>query len=215
MMKKGVFISFEGGEGVGKSTNIQFCADWLKKQNIDSISTREPGGTEIGELIREQLLKAQHDSVMQPMTELLLVLAARTQHIEEVIKPALAKGTWVLCDRFIDSTLAYQGYARELNLDLIERLAEITQTDFMPTLTFLLDAPLAVSLARTQARGEKTDRFESENQRFFQQVRAGFLALANQHPRIKKIDASQNLEQIQAQLIEHLQPLIKVGPNEL
>lgn len=215
MMKKGVFISFEGGEGVGKSTNMQFCADWLKQQNIESISTREPGGTQIGELIREQLLKAQHDSIMQPMTELLLVLAARAQHIEEVIKPALAKGTWVLCDRFMDSTLAYQGYARELDLDLIKRLAEMTQTDFMPTLTFLLDAPLEVSLARTQSRGEKTDRFESENQRFFQQVREGFLELASQHSRIKKIDASQNLEQIQAQLIQHLQPLLKAQPNEL
>lgn len=210
-MTKGLFISFEGGEGVGKSTNMAFCADWLSQNGIKSISTREPGGTQISELIREQLLKAQHATSMQPMAELLLVLASRSQHIEEVIKPALAEGTWVLCDRFMDSTLAYQGYARGLNLDLIKNLAALTQTDFMPDVTFLLDAPLEVSALRTQSRGEQTDRFEAENRAFFQQVRAGFLDLAQQHPRIKKIDASQSLEQIQTHLIEHLTPHLQAS----
>lgn len=203
-MNKGVFVSFEGGEGVGKSTNMAFCAEWLSQHGIKSIATREPGGTQISELIREQLLKAQHTTQMQPMTELLLVLAARSQHIEEVIKPALAQGAWVLCDRFMDSTLAYQGYARGLDLELIKNLSKLATTDFMPDMTFLLDAPLEVSAARTKHRGEQTDRFEVEGQAFFAKVRAGFLALEEQHARIKKIDASQSLEQIQAHIIEHL-----------
>lgn len=214
-MTKGLFISFEGGEGVGKSTNMAFCAQWLSQHGIKSIATREPGGTQISELIREQLLKAQHTTQMQPMTELLLVLAARSQHIEEVIKPALAEGTWVLCDRFMDSTLAYQGYARGLDLELIKDLSKLAATDFMPDMTFLLDAPLEISALRTQKRGEKTDRFEAESRAFFQQVRSGFLDLAQQHSRIKKIDASQSLEQIQGHITEHLKPHLQASNHAI
>lgn len=208
-MHAGLFISFEGGEGVGKSSNMAFCADWLEQHNIPSIITREPGGSEISELIRSQLLKANHTSCMQPMTELLLVLAARHQHIEEVIKPALACGKWVLCDRFIHSTLAYQGYARGLSLELIMQLSQLSDTDFMPDLTLLLDAPLSVSQQRITQRAAASDRFEQEHQAFFEKVRDGFLHLANTQPNIKLIDASVELSQVQASIAQHLQTLLQ------
>ena len=178
----GFFITFEGGEGVGKSTNITFAADWLRAQGKDVIVTREPGGTPIAETIRNALLKAHHDELMMPRTELLLVFAARAQHIESVIMPALARGTWVLCDRFTDSTIAYQGFGRGLPMDEIDTLKTLVQQGLEPDLTFLLDAPLSVGMGRAAQRGsdagEETDRFETEQLAFFERVRSGFQALA-------------------------------------
>ena len=209
----GKFITFEGGEGVGKSTNIKFVSTWLKEQGIGVVETREPGGTPIAETIRENLLKAHHDEQMHPLTEMLLVFAARAQHLEAVIKPALARGDWVLCDRFTDSTIAYQGYGRALPLDQIETLRSLAQGDLNPDTTLLLDAPLDVGMGRAAARGqeqgEATDRFESEAFAFFERVRQGFLTLASQEARIKTIDASLPLSQVQADIIQSLEPLLE------
>ncbi len=208
----GRFITFEGGEGVGKSTNIAFSAQWLKQQGIEVIVTREPGGTPIAESIRNDLLKAHHDEIMHPRTELLLVFAARAQHIEQVIRPALQRGAWVLCDRFTDSTIAYQGYGRGLPMHEIETLKTLVQPDLEPDRTFLLDAPLDVGMGRAARRGaeagEVTDRFETEQQTFFEKVRAGFLALAADQPRFITLDAAQPLDTVQSELLTHLQQLL-------
>lgn len=202
--QKGRFITFEGGEGVGKTTNIQFCADYIRSLGIQVIITREPGGTEIAEIIREELLKKQHQEKMTPLTELLLVFAARAQHIEQKIKPALAQGHWVLCDRFTDSTIAYQGVARGLGLEVIEQLKDLVQQGLEPDTTFLLDAPIDVGMGRAKSRGP-ADRFEVEQLEFFEKVRKGFLMLADNHPqRITLIDASQALSSVQQQLEQAL-----------
>jgi dTMP kinase len=196
----GQFITFEGGEGVGKSTNIEFCRSLLEQQGIEVIVTREPGGTEIAEIIREELLKKPHQERMCDVTELLLVFAARAQHIEALVKPALDRGCWVLCDRFTDSTLAYQGYGRGLEVKMIEQLKAIAQLGIEPNKTFLLDAPIEVGMGRARARGP-ADRFEVEQNDFFNRVREGFLALADSNPaRIQLIDAAQDLAQVQVDL---------------
>lgn len=204
----GRFITFEGGEGVGKSTNIQFCADYIASQGIEVVITREPGGTEIAEIIREELLKKQHEERMTSMTELLLVFAARAQHIEQKIKPALEAGKWVLCDRFTDSTVAYQGAARGLGVEVIEQLKSLVQQGLEPDATFLLDAPIEIGMGRAKNRGP-ADRFEVEQLDFFEQVRQGFLQLAYNNPqRITLIDASQELTSVQDQLGEALASLM-------
>ncbi len=196
----GQFITFEGGEGVGKSTNIEFCRQLLEQQGIEVIVTREPGGTEIAEIIREELLKKPHDERMSDVTELLLVFAARAQHIEALVKPALERGCWVLCDRFTDSTIAYQGYGRGLELNLIEQLKSIAQLGVEPNKTFLLDAPIDVGMGRARARGP-ADRFEVEQLDFFNRVREGFLAIAEKSPqRVQLINAGQDLGLVQADL---------------
>lgn len=204
---KAKFITFEGGEGVGKSTNIAFCKQLLEQQGYEVVVTREPGGTEIAEIIREQLLKKTHAERMSDVTELLLVFAARAQHVEASIKPALERGCWVLCDRFTDSTIAYQGYGRGLELSLIEQLRTIAQMGVEPDKTFLLDAPIEVGMGRAQARGP-ADRFEVEKLDFFSRVRKGFLAIANSEPkRVQVIDAAQSLSQVQSDLSEALSSL--------
>jgi dTMP kinase len=195
--KKGKFITFEGGEGVGKSTNIAFCYKFLQDNHKVVCITREPGGTEISEIIRESLLKKTHNETMMPMTELLLIFAARAQHVENVIRPALERGEWVLCDRFTDSTIAYQGLARGLGLAAIEQLKDMTQQGVEPDLTLLLDAPVDIGMGRVAYRG-KADRFELENNVFFEKVRQSFLSLSQKYSdRIKVIDASQNLKDVQ------------------
>lgn len=204
----GVFITFEGGEGVGKSTNIAFCANWLKARGVEVITTREPGGTPIAELIREKLLKAHHSEPMSARAELLLMFAARAQHLDGLIRPALAQGTWVLCDRFTDSTLAYQGYGRGLPLSEIEQLKALVQQGLEPDCTFLLEAPLAVGMARARGRNEAVDRFESEALAFFERIEQGFQALAAQSPRFKRINAALPLPQVQNQLIAVLETLL-------
>jgi dTMP kinase len=198
--KLGKFITFEGGEGVGKSTNIEFCRNLLQQQGIEVLVTREPGGTEIAEIIREELLKKTHSERMSDVTELLLVFAARAQHIETFIKPALERGCWILCDRFTDSTIAYQGFGRGLEVELIEQLKIIAQQGIEPDKTFLLDAPVDVGMGRARSRGP-ADRFEIEQLDFFNRVREGFLSIAASSPvRIEMINAAQSLTAVQSDL---------------
>lgn len=196
---RGLFITVEGGEGVGKSTNIAFIADWLRQHAIDFVLTREPGGTPLAEAIRELLLQPREEAVAVN-TELLLMFAARAQHISEVIEPALQQGRWVICDRFTDATYAYQGGGRELGLQKVADLEQWVQGDLRPDYTLLLDADVATGMARAGKRGA-LDRFEQEQQAFFERVRQTYLQLAQQHPnRFRVVDAAQSLAQVQAQI---------------
>lgn len=197
-MKQGWFISLEGVDGSGKSTQIQTTAAWLKEQGYEVLVTREPGGTATAEKIRDLVLDA--DVPLQPRTELLLYLAARAQHVAEVIKPALAAGRIVLCDRFVDSTLVYQGIVRGLDLCRIKELNEFASEELMPALTLLLDADPALLEERRRERGV-TDRFEQEGLSFQKKLREGFLFLAEKEPeRIKKVAALQAPEQVQVEI---------------
>lgn len=199
MSAPGRFITLEGGEGVGKSTNLAFVAELLGEAGRPPVLTREPGGTVLAEQIRNLLLQ-QHDEAWSPMAELLLMFAARAQHLDQVIRPALARGAWVLCDRFTDATYAYQGGGRQLPLAPIETLERLVQQALRPDLTILLDAPVSVGQARVAARAG-LDRFEAEQAAFFERVRAAYLARARAEPtRFLVIDAAQPLEAVQAQL---------------
>ncbi len=196
---KGKFITLEGTEGVGKSTNIACIEQWLSSRGIDFISTREPGGTELGEEVRTLLLSHRSQSV-DVMAELLLMFAARAQHLSEKILPALNKGTWVLCDRFTDATFAYQGGGRGVDLHLIQTLADLVQGGLQPDLTLVLDIDPEVGLTRVRQRGER-DRFETEELAFFDRVRHGYhRQIASQPERFSLIDASQNEQQVAADI---------------
>lgn len=200
---RGKFITIEGTEGVGKSTNIEFIQRYLADKNIDLLTTREPGGTPLAEEIRELLLK-NRDEKMDEAAELLLVFAARSQHLQSIILPTLSQGRWVLCDRFTDATYAYQSGGRGLDISLIESLEQRIQGDIRPDLTLLLDIDVQEGLARAGRRGE-LDRFENEAITFFEKVRSAYLARANKYPdRYAIIDASQSLESVQAQTQQHL-----------
>ncbi len=191
----GKFITLEGTEGVGKSTNVACIEQWLVSQEIDFISTREPGGTELGEEVRTLLLSHRDQSV-DVMAELLLMFAARAQHLSEKILPALNKGIWVLCDRFTDATFAYQGGGRGADIDLIQALAELVQGELQPDLTLVLDIDPEVGLSRVQKRGER-DRFETEELAFYDRVRRDYhRQIASQPARFKLIDASQGEQQV-------------------
>lgn len=199
MDSRGLFITVEGVEGVGKSTNIAFLEERLRDQGIDLLVTREPGGTALGEDIRELLLRPRSDPVAGS-AELLLMFAARAQHIEQVIEPALAAGRWVLCDRFTDATYAYQGGGRQLPVEMIRELESLVQGDLRPDYTLLLDAPVAVGLARAGERGE-LDRFEQEKRAFFERVRDTYLQLARESSgRYHIIDAACSLPEVQQAL---------------
>ena len=202
------FITLEGGEGVGKSSNIAFVVEQLASAGIDYIQTREPGGTELAEAIRELLL-APRDEPMTELTELLLVFAARAQHLQHKILPALAAGTWVVCDRFTDATLAYQGAGRGLSVDVIKQLRQLVQAELQPDITLLLDAPVEVGMGRARHRGE-LDRFEREKQDFFHRVRQGYLDQAIAEPqRYRVIDASQPLSAVQQDIHAVLQAMLQ------
>ena len=198
MSRPGRFITVEGVEGVGKSTSMAFIEQYLASKGIDWISTREPGGTQLAEEIRRLLLDKRNMS-MHSTTELLLMFAARAQHVEELIKPCLAEGTWVICDRFTDSTYAYQGGGRGIALDTIARLEEIALGGFVPDLTLVLDLPVAAGMARANQRGEQ-DRFESEDLAFFERVREVFLARAESAARYHVIDASGDIDTVSARI---------------
>lgn len=201
---KGCFITIEGIEGVGKTTNIEFVKSWLTQHSIDFISTREPGGTELGEQLRELLL---HGGSVCSESELLMMFAARAQHLEQVIKPAIEKGQWVICDRFTDSTYAYQGGGREMNIDIIAQLENIVHGDFQPHLTLLLDAPVEVGRERASKRSA-ADRIEAENLAFFNRVRDVFLSRARQLKRFTVVDATQSLDMVQSDVQQCLQTLL-------
>ncbi len=194
----GQFITIEGIECVGKSTNAKFIETMLNNKGYKTLVTREPGGSGIGEKIRNILLFEKKDT-LSPMTELLLLFAAREKHINEIIKPALENGTWVICDRFTDASFAYQGFGRELGFEKVNQLKTLIQKDFEPDLTILLDAPLEVITSRRKLN--PNDRFESEDKKFFGRVRNGYLELAKIfEDRVKVIDASQDIEDVQNQI---------------
>ncbi|MDB6062121.1 MAG: thymidylate kinase [Verrucomicrobiaceae bacterium] len=205
---RGLFITVEGGEGVGKSTNMAFIAEQIKLAGFDLVITREPGGTALAEQIRDLFLNRRAESVAE-MTELLLVFAARAQHIDRIIQPALSAGQWVLCDRFTDATYAYQGGGRGLNRDVIATLEKLVQGELRPDITFLLDAPIDIGSARVAARGAE-DRLELEQSEFFEKVRSTYLARVAAEPdRFRVIDAAQPLGDVQSQLRVALTPLLR------
>lgn len=198
------FITLEGGEGAGKSTCLAFIRDFLEQKGFPLVVTREPGGTPLAEEIRSLLL-TRRDERVAPDAELLLMFAARAQHLDQVILPALARGDWVLCDRFTDATYAYQGYGRHQPLPTIAALEQLVQGDLVPGLTLLLDLPVQEGLARAAARAEK-DRFESEQDAFFERVRQGYRERASAEPaRFRVIDASQSLDKVQASIVAVLE----------
>jgi dTMP kinase len=204
---KGLFIVLEGGEGVGKTTNMAFIQQYLQQNNISFAYSREPGGTEIAESIRELILQ-KHSEAMSPMAEILLVFAARAQHLAEKIKPTLAKGEWLVCDRFTDATYAYQGGGRGLSKALISELEQTVQGDLRPDCTIILDASVEVGRARATARAE-LDRMESEEAAFHQRVREAYLERAQQRPdKYAVINAEQSLEQVQSDIKKVLDQLI-------
>jgi dTMP kinase len=195
----GKFITLEGGEGVGKTTNIDFIKQFLQSRGLSVLLTREPGGTLIAEKIRLLLLEKSNECITG-QTELLLMFAARSQHIKHVIQPALAQGKWVVCDRFTDATYAYQGGGRDMNLEAITWLEQFVQGDFRPDLTLLLDAPVDIGMSRAKSRGE-LDRFESEQLQFFHKVRQTYLLRAEHYPeRIKVIKADHALHKVQQEI---------------
>ena len=195
----GLFITLEGPEGAGKSTNRDYLAAHLRDHGLDVLLTREPGGTPLAERIRELLL-APSDEKMDADTELLLVFAARAQHLAEVIRPALARGAVVLCDRFTDATYAYQGGGRGLSVERIATLERFVQGGLQPDLTLLFDLPVEIGLSRAAARG-RLDRFEQEGQAFFEAVRQAYLDRAKADPqRYRLIDAAQPLAAVQQSL---------------
>lgn len=195
----GKFVTVEGIEGVGKTTNLAFIRGQLEQAGISVVQTREPGGTPLGEAIRDLLLDPAYAG-MDALCELQLMFAARAEHLHRVIRPALARGDWVLSDRFTDATYAYQGGGRGIDVTAIARLEALVQGEFRPDLTLLLDVPVIIGLSRVGQRG-KPDRFEQEKAVFFERVRNSYLAMARQNPdRYRVIDASQPLEQVQRQI---------------
>lgn len=207
-MIRGKFITLEGGEGVGKTTNLTFIKDYLIHHNIPVVVTREPGGTALAEKIRLLLLDP-HSEVISEQAELLLVFAARSQHIKHVIEPALSQGKWVLCDRFTDATYAYQGGGRNMRISTIEHLENLVQGSLRPDLTLLLDAPVEVGMRRAKKRGA-FDRFEAETISFFEHVRRAYLLQAELNTqRIKLIRANQPLTDVQREIIDAMRFLVR------
>ena len=205
---RGKFITLEGVEGVGKSTNLATIEKVLQSLNIDYIKSREPGGSSIAERIRALLLDPDAEP-MSELAELLLVFAARAEHLEKVIRPSLENGVWVLCDRFTDATFAYQGGGRGLSTAIIDQLQALVQGDLRPDLTVILDLDPAIGLERARERGA-LDRFEKEEQLFFNRVREAYLAIAEAEPkRCMVIDASKPLEQVGHDLVAALNERIE------
>jgi dTMP kinase len=195
-MQNGKLISIEGIEGVGKSTNVEHLTRTLEARGHKVLTTREPGGTPMAERIRELLIE-HGDEPMPEIAELLLMFASRALHVSNVIQPALAAGTWVVCDRFTDASRAYQGGGRGIPLDDINQLARWVMGDLKPDLTILLDAPVETGMSRAGQRGDP-DRFEVERSEFFSRVREAYLQLAKAEPeRFVVVDATQDLESVQ------------------
>ncbi len=207
MSRPPIFLTVEGIEGVGKSTHIGFIAERLQARGRSVVQTREPGGTPLGEGIRALLLDRAHAG-MSTDAEVLLIFAARAQHIEKVIRPSLAAGSDVLCDRFTDATYAYQGGGRGVGIERIAVLESFVQRTLRPHLTFLLDAPAEIACARARNRGE-SDRFEAEDLAFFERVRAAYLQRAAREPgRFQIVDATQSLDAVRQQLADLVQRMV-------
>ena len=202
--KRGRFITIEGTEGVGKSTNVAYVKARIEAAGIELVLTREPGGTALAEQIRSMILEPREEAIAVD-TELLLVFAARAQHIKQVIKPALERGAWVLSDRFTDATYAYQGFGRGIDTARIEQLESFVQGDLRPDLTLLLDAPVDIGLARASARGA-LDRIEQEKHCFFEKVREGYHhQLAKEPQRFALINAEKSLQAVEQQVSDVVQ----------
>lgn len=209
---RGRFITIEGTEGVGKTTNIEYIKQWLDANHISFINTREPGGTPLAEEVRELLLANREEKVCSK-AELLMMFAGRAQHIDQVIEPQLVAGNWVLCDRFTDATYAYQGAGREMGSELIASLETMVQGNMRPDLTLVLDVPVELGLERAGKRSEP-DRFELEKTDFFNRVRHAYLSMAEQNPqRYKIIDASKTLEVVQQQIADTLNNFLTIDHN--
>jgi len=208
-MTAGRFITLEGIEGAGKSTIARLVCDWLAARSIGVRLTREPGGTPAAERVRQIVLERGEEK-LSPVTETLLVFSARAIHVENLIRPTLAGGQWVVCDRFTDATRAYQGSGRGVDLAWIDSLAKVVHAGLEPDCTLLLDLPPTVGLARARQRsGQAADRFEAETEVFFTKVRDGYLDLARREPRrVRVIDAAVELEQVKAQVVKVLESLI-------
>jgi dTMP kinase len=208
-----LFITFEGMEGCGKTTQIQRLEKFLTDHEIPVLFTLEPGGTGIGSNIRRVLLDTENKNIA-PLAELLLYEADRAQHIEEMIKPALNEGKWVVCDRFFDATVAYQGSARGQDMKLIRFLNEKVTQGIRPNLTFLLDCPVQTGLKRALRRNlsvhdDGQDRFEKEKEQFHHKVREGYLVLARQNKkRFKVIDATRSVEEMALEISDHIMPFV-------
>ena len=203
---RGAFVTLEGGEGVGKSTNLAFVVAHLESRGVEVVATREPGGTPLGETIRAWILDGEHGALSAEV-EALLMFAARARHLDTVIRPALAAGKWLVCDRFTDATFAYQGGGRGADIRLLEALETGVQRGLDPDLTLLLDAPLEVGRRRIAARAH--DHFEREAAPFFERVRRAYLERAQRDPkRVKVIDAAGAIEQVQATIAGELDSLL-------
>lgn len=210
---RGCFITLEGGEGAGKTTHVQSAADYLRQQGIDVVTTREPGGTEISEAIRAVLLNPDLPD-MHADTELLLMFAARNEHLQRKIIPALEQGQWVVCDRFTDATYAYQGYGRGLSLERITELERWVQGDLRPDCTLLFDLDVEIGMQRVRQRSAdqavSIDRFEREQAAFFNKIREGYLARAGASvDRFHILDAAQSVDGVRQQVIEVLDKVVQ------
>ena len=210
---RGRFITFEGGEGAGKSTQIARSAEWLRSRGVEVVVTREPGGTPRAERLRAILLERDSEPMPQAC-ELLLMFAARATHLDNLVRPAVARGAWVLCDRFTDATYAYQGGGRGLPKAQIDALVGIVHPDVQPDLTVLLDLPVAAGLARATHRNgaDGPDRFESEQQAFFERVRDTYLERARHEPgRFRVVDSAGSLNDVSTRIRGALEPLLEAS----
>jgi dTMP kinase len=215
-----VFISFEGIEGCGKTTQVEHLARLLTLRRIPHVVTREPGGTQLGQMIRRILLDPANTE-MEALTELFLYAADRAQHTARVIRPALAAGQWIICDRFVDATAAYQGYGRGQDLDMISRLNKLATRGLRPELTLLLDCPVEIGLERARrrvlatARQDREDRFEQQAHAFHQRVREGYLDLASSNSeRIKVLDGTLDEKTLHEKIVALLTPYLKEKATE-
>ena len=207
---RGRFITFEGGEGVGKTTQLGLIASWLQERGVEVVRTREPGGTPRAERLRHVLLERDAEP-MPESCELLLMFAARATHLANLVRPAMQRGAWVLCDRFTDATYAYQGGGRGVPTQDIDALVRIVHPDLAPDLTFLLDAPVATGLGRAHVRNgnDGPDRFESERREFFERVRACYLARAAREPnRFRVVDATGTVDDVERAIRTSLDELL-------
>jgi dTMP kinase len=210
-----LFITFEGIEGSGKTTQVHLLRDYVEGKGYRCQITREPGGCEIGDRIRDILMDSENQN-LTPLSELLLIMANRAQHVAEVIRPALREGRVLICDRFHDATVAYQGFARGVALDLIEKLREMVAGGVKPDLTILLDCPVEIGLGRARERlanenlSRSEGRFEGETGDFHQRVRDGYLAMAKTEPhRIKVVDGSRDEHAVEREIRHLVDPLLK------
>lgn len=211
-MPRGLFITFEGPEGAGKTTQIEKLLHWLSGRGINAIKTREPGGTDVAEQLRKIVKYHKGEEPLTDQTELLLFAASRSQHVSFMIKPAMDAGTAVLCDRFTDSTTAYQGYARGMELDFIEKLNRFATDGLKPDITFLLDLTADAGLERAVHREEplfRDDRIENETKQFHESVREGYLKIAEREPeRVKIVNAAAAPDEVHAQITAILAPIL-------